>query len=401
MFEKLQLILIIVQLVSGTHHHRVKRVVGGDIADSDDLGWNVLIVTRSRGNVERCGGTLISEDFILTSATCVQDVDSVDVYLGVSNLRGLTRNSRVLSVRIRSQPLIHPDLTQSSTSVFNNFALLELPAPINFSRYPHIQPACLPRTRNIRIEGKVGVTGGFGDTRVKNYVSRLRGRFQRGNGHRPSNDLRHLQVNILDQNNCNDLFTKLSSSFAVDNENVCVTSSSGGGLCQGDRGAGLVINDDDDGPLLVGVSSYDIGCNSTIDNERLPNVFGRISSVLAWLQRETSIRTCSRPTPVTRPPPTRAPTPGTTPSSCSCGKSPSHLTCPEKIAGGSEACKNEFPWAALLTINRKGRCGGSLLNDRYILTAGHCFDNISPRDVVIDVVLGNNKKMVLISKLFF
>ena len=45
--------------------------------------------------------------------------------------------------------------------------------------------------------------------------------------------------------------------------------------------------------------------------------------------------------------------------------------------GGEEAEVSEFPWAALLVLrssetNLTSRCGGSLISDRHVLTAGHC-----------------------------
>uniref|UniRef100_A0AAG5CPJ7 CLIP domain-containing serine protease n=1 Tax=Anopheles atroparvus TaxID=41427 RepID=A0AAG5CPJ7_ANOAO len=48
-----------------------------------------------------------------------------------------------------------------------------------------------------------------------------------------------------------------------------------------------------------------------------------------------------------------------------------------RIYGGENADIDEFPWLALMQYeNRKGErkfsCGGSLINDRYVLTAAHC-----------------------------
>ncbi|XP_025989868.2 clotting factor G beta subunit [Solenopsis invicta] len=43
-----------------------------------------------------------------------------------------------------------------------------------------------------------------------------------------------------------------------------------------------------------------------------------------------------------------------------------------RIVGGQNAAPREFPW--LVSITRKGGhfCGGAILNDKFILTAGHC-----------------------------
>ena len=67
---------------------------------------------------------------------------------------------------------------------------------------------------------------------------------------------------------------------------------------------------------------------------------------------------------------------------------------------------NEFPWAALLLLrssetNRTGRCGGSLISDRHILTAGNCLRenarNGEIQDVYDDitVVLGETELIFL------
>ncbi|XP_032685767.1 trypsin-1-like [Odontomachus brunneus] len=54
-----------------------------------------------------------------------------------------------------------------------------------------------------------------------------------------------------------------------------------------------------------------------------------------------------------------------------CGRSESGIRS-ARIVGGQEAAPREFPW--LVSITRKGGhfCGGAILNDRFVLTAGHC-----------------------------
>ncbi|CAH2045493.1 unnamed protein product, partial [Iphiclides podalirius] len=73
------------------------------------------------------------------------------------------------------------------------------------------------------------------------------------------------------------------------------------------------------------------------------------------------------------------------PSRIVCGISPSNQ---DRIVGGFIASLEEFPWLVRIkskrtTNNREGRelynCAGSLISDRYVLTAAHCLAN---RDVI-------------------
>lgn len=43
-----------------------------------------------------------------------------------------------------------------------------------------------------------------------------------------------------------------------------------------------------------------------------------------------------------------------------------------RIVGGTTTNMNEFPWVIRLSYLNKFYCGGTLINDRYVLSAAHC-----------------------------
>jgi secreted trypsin-like serine protease len=43
-----------------------------------------------------------------------------------------------------------------------------------------------------------------------------------------------------------------------------------------------------------------------------------------------------------------------------------------RITNGYTADRGQFPWQAALYVDGSSFCGGSLISDRWILTAAHC-----------------------------
>ncbi|CAK9808311.1 Proclotting enzyme [Anthophora plagiata] len=62
----------------------------------------------------------------------------------------------------------------------------------------------------------------------------------------------------------------------------------------------------------------------------------------------------------------------------------------ERIVGGQNADPGEWPWIAALFNAGRQFCGGSLIDDRHILTAAHCVANMNSWDVArLTVRLGD------------
>ena len=81
----------------------------------------------------------------------------------------------------------------------------------------------------------------------------------------------------------------------------------------------------------------------------------------------------------TEAPPTQ-PSKSRIPTGLQCSKTPAMMRMSpdertdDRIVGGVEAVKGSWPWIVRLVINNSWLCGGTILDDKTILTAGHCCD---------------------------
>ncbi|XP_050737899.1 uncharacterized protein LOC127009157 [Eriocheir sinensis] len=78
-----------------------------------------------------------------------------------------------------------------------------------------------------------------------------------------------------------------------------------------------------------------------------------------------------------------------------CGLSvSSRLTAQRRIVGGTEAGFGSFPWQAYIQIGTS-RCGGSLINEYHVVTAGHCVARARPHQIRVtlgDYVLNSERE---------
>ncbi|XP_058268447.1 trypsin-1-like [Hemibagrus wyckioides] len=68
-----------------------------------------------------------------------------------------------------------------------------------------------------------------------------------------------------------------------------------------------------------------------------------------------------------------------------CGKSPLN----SKIVGGVDASPGTWPWQVSFQIGGKHFCGGSLINENWVLSAAHCFQSVAASNVKVLLGLEN------------
>uniref|UniRef100_A0A182LYV2 Vitamin K-dependent protein C n=1 Tax=Anopheles culicifacies TaxID=139723 RepID=A0A182LYV2_9DIPT len=128
--------------------------------------------------------------------------------------------------------------------------------------------------------------------------------------------------------------------------------------------------------------NYDIYVTPIMISTVNDNRFRAKNPLLAWLSTVLNYKPPSFgvETPVTstlNPPPP-----------CGRGKTSS------RIVGGDAADVKEYPWIVMLMYRGAFYCGGSLINDRYIVTAAHCVLSLTPQQLLAKLYNVEHAEMV-------
>ncbi|XP_029933724.1 serine protease 27 [Myripristis murdjan] len=231
------------------------RIVGG--ADASDGAWPWQVDIQINGHV--CGGSIISEYWVLSAAHCFPnpfDLGSYIIYAGRYQLNGFNPYQSTHSV---SEVVIPSGYVEPHQG--RDIALVRLSTPVTWS--DRVRPICLPDSGTLFPGGMQCYVTGWGNIRDEVSLPGV-------------GTLQEVQVPIISQSSCQEMY-RLQPSETVDIlfDMICAGYQEGGkDSCQGDSGGPLVCQMVNGTWVQAGVVSFGLGCAQA----NRPGVYAKVSA---------------------------------------------------------------------------------------------------------------------------
>ncbi|KYN35464.1 Transmembrane protease serine 9, partial [Trachymyrmex septentrionalis] len=322
------------------------RIVGGRPTLPNRYPWIARLVYDGRFH---CGASLLNNDYVITAAHCVRNLKRSKIRVVLGDYDQYVNTDGTPVMRAVSAVVRHRNFDMNSYN--HDVALLKLRKSVKFSK--KIRPICLPQP-GTDPAGKEGTVVGWGRT---SEGGMLPGKVQ------------EVQVPIYSLTQCR----KMKYRANRITENMICAGRNNQDSCQGDSGGPLLVQEADK-LEIAGIVSWGVGCG----RPGYPGVYTRVTRYLKWIHANMKeglydyrcnkllnqvaeyeafvflnfiIHFVFSDKKV---------------SGCGLRNEES------RIVGGQTTSMNEFPWMARLSYLNKFYCGGTLINDRYVLTAAHC-----------------------------
>ncbi|KAM9309128.1 trypsin-3-like [Pholidichthys leucotaenia] len=238
-------LLLLVALFGGAVALEGDKIVGGYECLKNSVPYQVSLFS----GYNHCGGTLLSDTWVLSAAHCKTKSD-IEIRLGEHDIWEPDGTEQ----HIMSEEFIrHPDYNSGTQD--SDIMLIKLSRPATLNEF--VRPAVLPS--KCASEGTMCQVSGWGNIRSSDEGSRY------------PHKLQCLEVPLLSDDTCYNCYP-----FQITENMICAGYLEGGkDSCQGDSGGPLTCDGE-----LQGVVSWGHGC--ALRNK--PGVYTKVCNYLSWIK---------------------------------------------------------------------------------------------------------------------
>ncbi|KAG7469189.1 hypothetical protein MATL_G00126300 [Megalops atlanticus] len=226
------------------------KIVNGENAVPGSWPWQVSL--QESTGFHFCGGSLISQYWVVTAAHCGVSPSRHRVILGEHNRQS---NTEQIQVKFIAKAITHPYYNRQNFN--NDITLLKLSSPAQMT--PRVSPVCLATSSTSVPSGTLCVTTGWGRTGTTSSPHYLQ----------------QVALPLLSPAQCKQYWGQNRITDAM----ICA-GASGVSSCQGDSGGPLVCERSGVWSQVGIVSWGTSNCNV-----RAPAVYARVSYLRNWIDQ--------------------------------------------------------------------------------------------------------------------
>ncbi|NDV43791.1 trypsin-like serine protease [Flagellimonas sediminis] len=239
------------------------NIIGGNDTTIENHPWQISI-RDANTNAHFCGGSILTPEWILTAAHCVDGQNPADIEIAagitmrLDNVNGQYRNV--------AQIIVHPNFDSSTLN--NDVALIRLTAPLNFNAT--VQPIQLTNSAGHSNAGLIGTLSGWGYTTNNGPVA---------------DQLQAVTMPIITNSQANGINTGSNNV----NNNMIAFYQAGSSAAPGDSGGPATV--------LSNGSRFLIGCSSwgETPKDQKPTIYTKLFNYRSWIQGYVPIPSINGP----------------------------------------------------------------------------------------------------------